>query len=208
MLQGSAWWGNVSYAYSLLSEYNKKHPGNITVLLSLAELTEQLGRFEESLVYWKALVAAQPKNHPLLAKFAWLKFSYDRPAASMLTPDNSQESENLLLRCIALTADTVDRYHIILGDIYFENQKYEDAAREYLRSAELRKRYAADSHFSLDVLFAKIAKALYYSGRNAQALEYAAQSSLLDPENTEVAKLIYKIVMKQSELFKSKSLNH
>ena len=208
MLQASPWWGNASYAYSLLSEYNKKHSGDPTVLLTLAELTEQLGRFEESLAHWKTLVALQPKNPPLLAKYAWLKFSYDRPAASMLTRDNSQESENLLLRCIALTADTVDRYHIILGDIYFENQKYEDAAREYLRSAELRKTHASDPHFSLELLFAKIAKALYYSGRNDQALGYAAESSLLDPENNEVAQLIYRIAMRQSALHKSKTPNH
>ena len=208
MLQASPWWANTSYAYSLLSEYNARHRGDVTVLLTMAQLTEQLGRFEESLSYWKALAAFQPKNPPLLAKFAWMKFSYDRPAATMLTRNNSQESENLLLRCIALTADTVDRYHIILGDVYFENQEYENAAREYLRSAEIRKTHLPDSHFSLDLLFAKIAKALYYSGKNAQALEYAARASLLDPENNDVAQLIYKIVMRQSELFKSKPSTH
>jgi tetratricopeptide (TPR) repeat protein len=99
-------------------------------------------------------------------------------------------------------------YHIILGDIHFENQKYKDAAREYLSSAELRNTHVSDLHFSLELLFAKIAKALYYSGRNEQALEYAARASLLDPENNEVAQLICKFVMRQSALHERKTLNH
>ena len=123
----------------------------------------------------------------------------------MLNHSDSRESENLLLRCIALTADTTDRYHIILGDMYFENQKFAEASQQYLRAAELRRTHAGDPHFSPELLFAKIAKALYYSGRNEQALEYAAHSSSLDSENAEVAELIYKIVMRQSLLYNSKT---
>jgi tetratricopeptide (TPR) repeat protein len=122
-----------------------------------------------------------------------------------LAPRNSEESENLLRRCIALTADSVDRFHIILGDLYFENQRYADASQEYLRSAELRKSHVADPHIPPDLLFARLAKALYYSGRYGEALGFAVQASSWNPDSEEVNELIYKIVMKQSSISRNKT---
>ena len=207
MLQSSQWWGNARFAYSVLSEYNKKHPDDLTALLKLAEVAEQLDRIEESLSYWKTLSARQPNNPPILAKYAWMTFAYRRPMLSTLSKYNSDESEKLLRRCMTLTADTVDRYHVILGDVYFESQKYPEAAQQYLRAAELRKSYDADPHVSLDALFAKLAKALYYSGDNTQALQFAVQASIWNPSSEEINDLIYKIVMKQSAA-NSKTSSH
>jgi predicted membrane-bound spermidine synthase/tetratricopeptide (TPR) repeat protein len=198
MLQSSQWWRNMQFAYSVLSQYNRKHPADLKALLTLAEVAEQLGLNEEAISCWKTLSALQPNNPSIIAKYAWITFAYHRPMASALSANNFEESENLLLRCITLTADTVDRYHIILGDIYFESQKYPEAAQHYLRAAELRKAFNADPHVSLDALFAKLAKALYYSGNNTQALEFAVQASLWNPASEEMKDLIYKIVMKQS----------
>ncbi len=198
MLQSSQWWGNARFAYSALTEYNKKHPSDLQALLRLAEVAEQLDRIDESIWYWKTLSVKQPNNPSILSKYAWITFAYHRPTASTLSAYNFDDSKSLLLRCIALTADTVDRYHIILGDIYFEIQRYPDAAQQYLRAAELRKSYDADPHVSADALFAKLAKALYYSGNNAQALQFAVQASIWNPTNEEIKKLIYQIVMKQS----------
>jgi spermidine synthase/tetratricopeptide (TPR) repeat protein len=200
MRQSSQWWGNARFAYSVLSEYNKKHPADLAALLKLAEITEQLDRFEESISYWKTLSALQPNNPSILSKYAWMAFAYRRPMTSTLSTTNFDESENLLRRCITLTADTVDRYHIILGDIYFESQKYPEAAQQYLRATELRKSYDADPHISLDALFAKLAKALYYSGNTAEALQFAVQASVWNPASEEIKQLVYKIVMKQTAL--------
>ena len=200
MRQSSQWWGNARFAYSVLSEYNKKHPADLAALLKLAEITEQLDRFEESISYWKTLSALQPNNPSILSKYAWMAFAYRRPMTSTLSTTNFDESENLLRRCITLTADTVDRYHIILGDIYFESQKYPEAAQQYLRATELRKSYDADPHISLDALFAKLAKALYHSGNTAEALQFAVQASVWNPASEEIKQLVYKIVMKQTAL--------
>lgn len=208
LLQASPWWENARFAYSLLSAYNKKHPAEPRAVLTLAELSEQMGRIEESIAYWKTLCAQQPDNPSVLAKYAWLKFASERPTASTLAPHNFEESENLLRRCIALTADSADRYHIILGDLYFENQRYADASQEYLRSAELRKSHDADPHIPLDLLFAKLAKALYHSGRYGEALGFAVQASSWNPDSEEVNELIYKIVMKQSSIGRNKTSIH
>lgn len=198
MLQGSQWWRNARFAYAMLSEYHRRRPLDQTVVVRLAELTEQLGHLDECLSHWKWLCEKQPDNPVVLAKYAWLKFAYNRPTKNIINGYDAGESERLLRRCVALTADSVDRYHIILGDIYYENQRYNEASEEYLRCAELRKTHEGDPRVPLGRLFAKLAKALYYSGRNAEALAYAVQSSLNDPDNEETNDLIYKIVMKQS----------
>ena len=198
MLQSSQWWGNARFAYSVLSEYNKKHPADLKALMRLAEVAEQLDRIDESISYWKILSTQQPNNPSIIAKYAWITFVHHRLIASALSPYNFEESENLLLRCITLTADTVDSYHIILGDIYFGSQKYSEAAQHYLRAAELRKSHDFDPHVTLDALFAKLAKALYYSGNTAEALQFAVQASMWNPASEEIKQLVYKIVMKQT----------
>lgn len=203
-LQSSSWWGNNLFAYEMLRQYVESWPKDPDATLRLAEVTERLGRIEESLSYWQSLSKLEPQNPAVLGKYAWLKFAYERPTAGTLAPYDPAETASMLQRCITMTADSVDRYHAILGDVYIECQRYAEAAQQYLRAVELRKTHYGDPSVAQWALFAKLAKALYYSGRYSQALEYSTQSMLANPDNADAEELTYKIVMKQAKILGGK----
>ena len=204
MLQASPWWGSPLLAYPYVKSYLRKYPNDLNAVRTLADLTERLGRMDESISYWNQLRLARADDPSVLAKYAWLSFAYRRPMENALAPVPPGESERLLRRCVSLTADSVDTYHIILGDLYFDDQRYAEASIEYLRAAELRRNHASDPHVGGDILFVKLAKALYYSGDNSRALEFAVQAASWNPDYEEAKTLVYKIVMKQSALLRKK----
>jgi tetratricopeptide (TPR) repeat protein len=103
------------------------------------------------------------------------------------------KSEQLLKRCVELTADTVDFYHIRLGDLYFDIQQFEPAFEHYHKALKLRERYASDRRVHQDVLLLQLAKCYRRLGDPGRAAGYSLQAININPTNEEARDLFYSI---------------
>jgi spermidine synthase/tetratricopeptide (TPR) repeat protein/MFS family permease len=185
--------GNPLLGYSMLEDYIRRHPGDVTALKAMAELTEKLGRQEEYEAYLGRLAQLRPDDPVILEKYAWLKYSRGRPVASSFAPYSAELSERLLKRCVELSADTVDYYRARLGDLYFGIQQFQDALDNYRRALLIREKQTPDPRLHQDVLLLQLAKCYRHLGENGQAISYALQAAGLNPRNEEAKDLFYSI---------------
>jgi spermidine synthase len=189
--------GNIQFGFSILQYLQTKYPRDVTILARLAYVSELLNSSGKALMYRKMLCALQPDNPDVLENYAWLKYVMERPQSTILTPINSKESEDLLLRSIALVSDTVDRYRSRLADLYFGMQQYGKAADQYERTIQIRTKYAKDPSISDHILLLKLARCLYMAEKNAEALGYALQAVNANPKSEDARDLFYEIWQKR-----------
>jgi predicted membrane-bound spermidine synthase/tetratricopeptide (TPR) repeat protein len=187
--------GNLALGYSVLSSYLNTHPKDTRALSSMATLTERLGRREEQLQFLARIVELTPNDPVQLEQYAWSKFTRDRSVGTSFGSFDMKKSEQLLKRCIELTADTVDFYHIRLGDVYFDIQQFQPAFEHYHKALKLRERYASDRRVRQDVLLLQLSKCYRRLGDAGRAAGYALQAINFNPTNEEARELFYSIFL-------------
>jgi spermidine synthase len=187
--------GSPLLAYSVLSDYIRRHPGDVSTLRVMTELTEKLGRGGKYLENLGRLARLTPNDPVVLEKYAWLKYSSDRVLASPFAPYSAEASERLLKRCVELTGDTVDYYHVRLGDLYFDIQQYQAALDNYRRALLIREQYVPDRRLHQDALLLQLAKCYRHLGENGQAMSYALQATGLNRRNEEAKEFFYSLWM-------------
>jgi predicted membrane-bound spermidine synthase/tetratricopeptide (TPR) repeat protein len=185
--------GNLALGYSVLAKYLDSHPKDLRALSAMASLTDRLGRREEQLQRLARIAELTPNDPVALEQFAWTKFTRDRSVGTSFGLFDKTEAEQLLLRCVELTADTVDYYHIRLGDLYFDVQQFQPAFDHYHKALKLREQYAADRRVRQDALLLQLAKCYRRLGDPGRAAGYALQAINMNPTNEEARELFYSI---------------
>jgi len=195
---------NFHFGYAVLGVLQKKYQKDIPLLKRLAETAEILNLSDEALSYYKILAELESTNPDVLEKYAWLKYSSEHNRTTMLTPGNTEESEDLLYKSINLATDTVDRYRVRLADIYYGTQRYAKAADQYVRAIQIRDKYECDLNIHNDVLFLRLAQCFDRIGKNDRAIGYAIQAVSVNPKNEEAKDLIYELWTKGMNTAKPK----
>ena len=185
--------GNLSIAYSMLSDFLVSHPKDKRTLDALSSLCDRLGRPEERIRYLEREVALAPDDPALLEQLAWAEYLAERNLATAFTSFDASHVEKLLKRCVDLSADTVDFYRVKLGDLYFGIQKYQLAFDNYRRALQIRERYASDPSVHQDNLLLQLARCYRHLGDSGRAVGYALQAANLNPRNEEARDLVYAI---------------
>jgi len=185
--------GNDRFGYAVLYKLQKKHENDAALLKQLARSAEQLNLSEEALSYYKKLMVLEPSNPDVLEKYAWQKYLIESNHMTMLTPIDTKESEEVLLKCIRLSADTVDRYHFRLANLYYGTQRYTKAGDHYVQTLLIRNNHQGDLNIHEDAVFLQIARCLNRLGKNDRAISYAVQAALLNPKNEEAKDLLYEL---------------
>ncbi len=193
MLHSTGLRGYPPLGYTVLLEYCNRHPKDYAAMDKLADVALVIGHDGESLRYRKVLADAQPQRADFLEKYAWQKFTRERKSANAFVPFNADESIRLLKRCTELCADTVDRYRVRLGDIYFSTGEYKRATGQYARALMLRETYEPDIRIAQDALLVQFARSLYRLGMRDRAAGYALQATWINPNNRDARNLIYTI---------------
>ncbi|HTP12091.1 MAG TPA: hypothetical protein VMM37_00605, partial [Bacteroidota bacterium] len=179
--------------YTILGEYCQRHPEDHQALSKLADVADAIGRDGEALKYRQELADRDPERADYLERYAWQKFSRERTTANAFSAFDPAESIRLLKKCTTLCADTVDRYRVRLGDIYFSVQEYREAMAQYARALLIRELHDPDLRISQDALLVQFARSLYHLGMRDRAAGYALQATWLNPNNQDARNLIYTI---------------
>ena len=185
--------GNLSVGYSVLKSYLDLHPKDERALVALASLCERLGRKEEQLQLLARAMQVSPNDPALLEQYAWEAFMRDRSVATPFGSFDPSMSEKLLKRCIELTADTVDYYHVKLADLYFGIQQFSPAFDNYRKALQLREKYEPDRRIHQDVLLLQLAKCYRRLGDPGNAIGYALQAVNTNPTNEEARDFFYTV---------------
>lgn len=185
--------GSLALGYSVLSSYLDAHPKDVRALSAMASLTELLERPEEQLNFLARLVELSPNDPVLLERYAWKKFKMERGVATSFGSFNATKSEQILKRCVELTADTVDYYHIRLADLYFDIQQFQPASAHYYRALKLREHFAYDSRAPQDAVILQLARCYRRLGDAGRAAGYALQAINMNPKNEEAREVFYSI---------------
>lgn len=200
LVQSDADRGEPKMAYSLLSSLHEELPNDQEVMIRLSVLAGQLGKDSERIGLLKELYRLRPNDPSVISQYAWFLFAKERGEATYLQPKSVSESEKMMQRCIELTKDTVDVYHIRLADMYYATQQFSKAVTHYSRVLALRERfgYATQSEATADILY-NLSRSYYHLGNLGKALEYGAHASIESPDSEEIKDYIYKIAMRQLE---------
>lgn len=185
--------GNPLFGYSVLRSYLSRHPGDTLTLSAMVDGAERLKRIEDALDYLETLTKLKLNDPNILARYAWMRYSYERTRANALTGFSTAEYERLLHRSIQLVRDTVDRYRVALGDVYFGTQHYALAQDQYARALQIRADHRPDPNIREDVLYLQLARCLQRTGRPDRAMGYALQAVNLNPENREASDFLYEM---------------
>ena len=187
---------NMRFGYALLRTLQKENQKNIPLFERLATTAESLNLTDEALSYYKKLTELAPATPAYLEKYAWLKYSTEHSYSTMLTPVKTEESEELLSKCIVLCGDTVDRYHFKLAELYYGTQQYAKAADQYARTFLLRTKYEGDAGIHEDGLYLQLAYCCQRLGKNDRAIGYALSAVNVNPKNDEAKDLFYELWLK------------
>ncbi len=187
--------GNLALGYSVLASYLTSHPKDTRALTAMASMADRMGRKEEQLQFLARMIELTPDDPVLLEQYAWTKFTRDRTVGTSFGAFDMTISEKLLKRCVELTADTVDFYHIRLGDLYFDIQQFQPAFDHYHTALKLRELYASDRRVRQDVLLIQLAKCYRRLGDPGRAAGHALQAINFNPTNEEARDLFYSIFL-------------
>ena len=195
--------GNTIFAYAILSNLNQdNYYRNVEVLSELAKIAERINLQEEALSYREKIIKLQPNNVNELEKYVWSKYRIIRNRHSIFKQIDISEFERMLLKCISLSSDTVDRFNMELAEIYYDVQEYEKAKTHYLKVLDLRQKYTNDPTILDDLVFLKIGKCFINLGQSERAIIYLLQAVRINPKNETARDLIYDILMSKSKLKK------
>ncbi|MEK7670016.1 MAG: tetratricopeptide repeat protein, partial [Bacteroidota bacterium] len=190
--------GNLTFGYTILSDYNLRHPNDLAVLQHLADASDLLRRPEDGLAFRKQIAGMLPNDANALESYGWQKYIYERTRGTVIGGFETQEFEKLFRRSIELTRDTVDRFRVRLADMFFGTQQYQKAVDNYRRALQIRETYTADTHIRQDVLLLQLARGLHELGHTDRALGFALQATAYNPKNEAAKDFIYTIWMNGS----------
>ncbi len=190
--------GNLTFGYTILSDYNLRHPNDLAVLQHLADASDLLRRPEDGLAFRKQIAGMLPNDANALESYGWQKYIYERTRGTVIGGFETQEFEKLFRRSIELTRDTVDRFRVRLADMFFGTQQYQKAVDNYRRALQIRETYTADTHIRQDILLLQLARGLYELGHTDRALGFALQATAYNPKNEAAKDFIYTIWMNGS----------
>ena len=191
--------GNPLFGYSVVRDYLSRHPNDTAALRAMVNGAERLKRVEDAMEYLEELVKLKPRDPEMLSRSAWMRYSYERTRANSITGFDTREYEDLLRRSVRLVQDTVDRYRVLLGDLYYGTQRYALAQDQYARGIQIRETHAPDPTMREDALFLQLARCLVQTGHRDQAIGYALQAANLNRNNREAVDLVYTLWMGQKD---------
>jgi tetratricopeptide (TPR) repeat protein len=189
--------GNLSFGSAALRAYLERHPADVDVLNRLEGVAGQMHDLPEQIELLRRLVALEPRNFPLHERYAWARYSLERSRANVLTGFDIEPYVVMLRGCIQASADTVDRYRIRLGDVYYHAQEYGKAVDQYARALQIRAAYADDPEFPDDVVLLQLARCLHELHQTERALGYAFRASVVNRNNADVSDFIYQVWMRR-----------
>ncbi|MBI3765132.1 MAG: methyltransferase [Ignavibacteriales bacterium] len=189
--------GNNQLGYSLLQDYLHNHPEEALAVELYSDACARLNRRDEGLDYLKRLAVLRSNDPNVLEKYATVKYQSLHSIMSAIAPISIAEPESLLKRCVELSADSVDRFRIELGDMYLDVCRYPEAVNNYRRALEIREGHEFTQRIPQDLLLYKYATALSYAGDDRQAIAYAVQAYALNADNLEAKDLAYALYMKK-----------
>lgn len=184
-------------SYSILQESLKKYPRDPEILSLFAEAASFHNRMEESIEALKRLNEIKPRDPDVLVDYAWKRFTHERSLATSLSSFDESFSIESMKRAIELSADTVDRYRIQLGDMYFAMQKYRQAYDEYRKAIVIRNTYARYPKTPDNVLYYQAARALDRLEEDRQALWFLGLSLMLDDQFEPARDLAFNLEMRR-----------
>lgn len=184
---------NVQFGYAVLYKLFMRHPKDVQILEKLIKISDVLKLSEESLLLQKKLAELQPKNPDALASYAWKEYASKRFRITVLTPDNTKECEDLMYKSIDLVMDTVDRYRLLLADIYFGTQQYAKAIEQYEHVLKMRKAYKGDPNILEDEVLMQLARSNMRLNRFGIAFTNAMNAIKVNSGNESARDLVYEI---------------
>ncbi|HTK82767.1 MAG TPA: hypothetical protein VL633_10780, partial [Bacteroidota bacterium] len=190
--------GNLAVGYSFLLKYLEKYPDDIDILQLTASVERKMGKRDVQLMHLEKLAKLRPNDAKIVSAYAWEKYQALQGSQTSLTPAAIREPEEILHKCIDMAGDTVDRYHVLLGDMYVGTGNSPQAVDEYRKALEIREQYGATDRMSQDALLVKFARAISRSGDDKNALSYAMQAYSMNPQNAEAKDMVYALYMKQT----------
>jgi spermidine synthase len=186
------------FGYSILREYLARHPRDIPILERASEVAEQSGLTKSAVELCKAIAELEPENPGAQERYAWAKYVREHMTATTLTPLDTREFERRLNRSIGLAADTVARYRVRLGDIYFGTQQYAKAIAQFERAIQIRYLYGGDPGIRDDALLLQLARCYHFLGDNNRAFGCGWDAIRINPHNEGAKDLLYEIQMGES----------
>jgi tetratricopeptide (TPR) repeat protein len=133
----------------------------------------------------------------VLAEYAWKKFGHERSRATTVSSFDASPSIESLKRAIELSADTVDRYRIQLGDVFFAMQEYRLAYDEYRKALVIRNTYERYPGTPDHVLYYQTARTLERVEDYRQALWFLSLSLMLESQFEPARDLAFDLEMKR-----------
>ncbi|MBI3195672.1 MAG: hypothetical protein HYZ34_14575, partial [Ignavibacteriae bacterium] len=196
--------GKNAFAYAFLREYLRLHPTDKQALALLANVTERMGRNEESSRIVETLAAIDPANPSVLENYGWTQYLLEKPVTTPYTFSKLDSIEKVLERAIELAKDTVDRYRAKLGDINFGKGDYQKAIDNYKRALQLQNEFTPDRNMRVDLILLHLAQASFKINKEDVAMGYVVQSYMANPNNPETREFASFLYMKQVEDNKAK----
>lgn len=192
--------GSLSLGRYCIAEYCAQVPSDTEGRRSLARVCEALGRHEEALAHYKEILLVNPDDIDALEHVASITHSTEMLTSSTLLPRENLASLAPINRCIELSADTVDRFRTIRGDIHFSAGRYADALTDYQRSLVVRSQYPSNLSPPVDRLLLQLARTCIRLGQNDKALGYLIQASIANPRNKRARELLVDLYMKGTNI--------
>jgi tetratricopeptide (TPR) repeat protein len=201
MLHTTPGGGDASFGFGVLQKYIQRHPSDVEATRRLATTADRLNRPELSVQYWKAVASLSPIDPSALERYAWTAFLAERAFANPLTGFDGSRFESLLTRSVELAPDTLDVYRSRLGEYYFRVQQYAKAAEQFTRVMDIRLRtHPKPESIPEEFLRLRMANTMYELGKLNSALEYAVQTTMINPRNQaarDLVSLIWSKIMLQ-----------
>ena len=197
MLHSTGDAGNLALGYSFLLQCLETYPHDADLLQLAADVLRRQGKREEQLNFLARAVKARPDDPLLLAQYAWESYQSMQSSMSSLAPASISGPEEMMKRCFTIADDTVDRYHVLLGDMYAGVGNSALALAQYRRALEIREFHDPVDKITQDALLMKYARTMSRVGDDPKALAYALQAFSFNPDNTEAKEMVYAIHEKQ-----------
>ncbi|MBI5216313.1 MAG: fused MFS/spermidine synthase [Ignavibacteriae bacterium] len=196
--------GKNTFAYAFLRDYLRVHQDDKQALSLLADVTERMGRKEESLKLFESLAAIDSTNLSVLENYGWSQYLMEKPVTTPYTFSKLDSIEKIFQRTILLAKDTVDRYRAKLADVNFAKGDYEKAIINYKIALQHRNEFTPDNNMRVDLILLHLAQAAFRLNKEDVAMGYVVQAYMANPNNPETREFASFLYMKQVEDKKAK----